>query len=376
MSTNVEPRIESGGRSTAPGQPRRILQITSYPPPRAGWGVRVEFLKRHLEQQGHVCTVLNIGSSRAIPSPEYETVLNGRDYVSKVWRFSRDGFVAHVHVNGASPKGFVLAILAELINLAWGRRCFLTFHAGVEQVYFPRPKYPMLLPVYWVLFTIPRAIICNSEAVKAKIVEYGIRPEKIVPIPAFSRQYLEGAGEPLPPDLEAFYRRFPVVVFSYTKMRPLFYPEALVDGFARFAARHPEAGLVLCGIAGHMEPGLWPAVQARITQPDLRDRVIVVEDLSHDAFLQALGRATLYLRTHLSDGVCSSVLEALALGVPVVATENGTRPAGVVTYPAEDRDALAAALSRVVERRDEVLAGMERPVVTDTLDVEARLLTA
>jgi hypothetical protein len=74
--------------------------------------VRVQFLKRHLEQYGHECVVLNIGSSRAIRSPEYETVLGGWDYVRKVWRFSRQGFVAHVHVNGASPKGFVLAILA------------------------------------------------------------------------------------------------------------------------------------------------------------------------------------------------------------------------------------------------------------------------
>ena len=134
----------------------------------------MQFLKEHLERHGHECVVLNIGSSRAIPSPEYETVLGAWDYVRKVWRFSRDGFVAHVHVNGASPKGFVLAILAELINLAFGRRCFLTFHAGVEQVYFPRPKYPALLPMYWVLFTLPKAIICNSEEVKSKIVEYGV----------------------------------------------------------------------------------------------------------------------------------------------------------------------------------------------------------
>jgi hypothetical protein len=119
--------------------PRKILQISSYPPPRAGWGVRVQFLKQQLEAHGHECTVLNIGTNRKVPSDEYETVLGGLDYVRKVWRFSRQGFTVHVHVNGASPKGFVLAILAALINLAAGRRCFLTFHAGIDQVYFPRP---------------------------------------------------------------------------------------------------------------------------------------------------------------------------------------------------------------------------------------------
>src|SRR5687767_74847 len=280
---------------------RRILQISSYPPPRAGWGVRVQFLKKHLESQGHECLVLNIGTSRAIPSPEYETVLGGLDYIRKLWRFSRQGFVAHVHVNGASPKGFVLAIVAEVVNLVWGRRCFLTFHAGIEQVYFPRPKYPLLLPVFWVLFTIPRRIVCNSKEVKAKIVEYGINPSKIVPIPAFSRQYLEAAQAPLPGDLEAFFRRFSQVVFCYIKMRPLFYPEATVEAFARLAARRHDVGLLLCGIVGHMERGIWPVVQARLAKPDVRDRVLVVDDLSHDLFLQTLGRASVCLRTHLSD---------------------------------------------------------------------------
>ena len=33
----------------------RLLEVTSYPPPRAGWGVRVEFLKTRLEGEGHQC---------------------------------------------------------------------------------------------------------------------------------------------------------------------------------------------------------------------------------------------------------------------------------------------------------------------------------
>ena len=32
--------------ASRPFRPAKILEITSYPPPRAGWGVRVEFLKR------------------------------------------------------------------------------------------------------------------------------------------------------------------------------------------------------------------------------------------------------------------------------------------------------------------------------------------
>ncbi|MBA3884179.1 MAG: glycosyltransferase family 4 protein [Acidobacteria bacterium] len=354
----------------------RILEISSYPPPRAGWGVRVQFLKKYLEAQGHECVVLNIGTNRTVPSDEYETVLGGFDYLRKVWRFGRRGYVAHVHVNGASMKGFVLAIVAEMVSVVCGRRCFLTFHAGIEQRYFPRPRYPLLLPVFWLLFTLPRSIICNSEEVKARIVEYGVSPGKIVPIPAFSRQYLESDAEPLPAEVEAFFRRFQEIVFCYMKMRPLFFPELTIEAFGGLAARRPGVGLLLCGIIGHMDEGIWPAVQARLSAADLRDRVLVVDDLPHGAFVQALGRATVCLRTHLSDGVCSSVMEALSLGVPVVATENHTRPPGVITYDPRHPSVLTALLDDVLSRRDQIAAGLQRPDVRDTLAEEAQLLTA
>jgi glycosyltransferase involved in cell wall biosynthesis len=355
---------------------RNILQITSYPPPRAGWGVRVQFLKKHLEAQGHRCVVLNIGTSRAIPSDEYETVLGAIDYISKVWRFCRRGFVVHMHVNGTSPKGFALAIAAQVISLATGRRPVLTFHGGVDQVYFPRPKAPLLLPVFRLLFGVPRWIICNNEAVKEKIVEYGVRPGKVVPIAAFSHQYLEQSSEALPNELEAFYQRFEHVVFSYMKMRPVFYPQPTVEGFARLARQRQDVGLVLCGVLGNMEPGIWPAVQARIEQPDLRGRVLVVDDLSHELFLNALGRASVCLRSPPSDGVCSSVLEALSLGVPVVASENHHRPPGVITYDVENVEELARVLGNVLDRRDEIAARLPRPEVRDTLSDEVELLTA
>jgi glycosyltransferase involved in cell wall biosynthesis len=108
----------------------------------------------------------------------------------------------------------------------------------------------------------------------------------------------------------------------------------------------------------------------------LRDRVLLVDDLPHELFLQALARATIFLRTHVSDGVCSSVMEALAFRVPVVATENHTRPAGVLTYAAEDAAGLASLLADVLSRREEIVAGLQPPEVRDTLADEAALLTA
>jgi glycosyltransferase involved in cell wall biosynthesis len=269
----------------------------------------------------------------------------------------------------------VLALLAEILNLACGRRCVLTFHAGLDQAYFPRPRAPLLLPMYWFLFTVPRRIICNSRAVKAKIVEYGVAADKIVPIPAFSCQYLEFDNVSLGEALEAFYSRFPNVLFCYLSLRQGFYADVLIEAFAQLARRQPNVGLVLCGVSGYSEQEVWNDFSKRIATHGLESRICIVDDLDHDQFLTALSRAAIYVRTPTSDGVSSSVLEALSLGVPVVAAENGTRPPSVITYPARDAEALAATIERVLAGRAEFAAALVRPVVPDTLSDEAALLT-
>jgi glycosyltransferase involved in cell wall biosynthesis len=356
--------------------PRKILQITAYPPPRCGWGVRVQFLKQRLELLGHSCVVLNTGPGRTIPSDEYETVLSGWDYLRKLWRFSRAGFVAHVHTNGKSPQGLVMALLAELVNLLWGKRCFLTFHAGEEQRYFPRSRAPLLAPLFWILFMIPRRIICNNAAVKGRIAEYGVPLDKITPIPAFSRQYLQFEPAWLGDTLEAFYARFPHVLFCYVHIQATYYPEVLIDALAEVTRVRSDVGLVICGLMGHREETLWRDLQARIRRLGVRDRILVVDDLDHDAFLTALSRSTAYVRTTPADGVSSSVLEALALRVPVVAADNSSRPAGVLTYEATNADALAVLLLDVVDRRTEIAAAIPTPTIADTLEDETQVLLA
>jgi glycosyltransferase involved in cell wall biosynthesis len=356
--------------------PAKILQISSYPPPRAGWAVRVEFLKHQLEAEGHECVVLNIGTSRCIPSPEYETVMSGSDYVRKVWRFCARGFLPHVHVNGATQKGLVLSIIAQVISLLFGRRVVLTFHAGVEQQFFPRHKAPMMVPAYWLLFKLSRAIVCNNEAMKRLIVQYGVRPSKIFPIPAFSVQYMQERADVLPANVEAFFGRYRHVLFSYVRFRPTFFIPELMTAFEQVAAARGDVGLILCGAAGHSEDDLLPKTTQQIERAGLGERVLILDDLTHEEFLAALARSAFYVRTPVSDGVASSVLESLSLGTPVVASENGSRPAGAITYPATDPAALAALLLDVLDRRASIVAAMPRPEIRDTLQEEVRLLTA
>jgi glycogen(starch) synthase len=338
--------------------------------------MRIELLKKALVASGHECVVLNIGANRRIPSSEYETVESLGDFVRKMWRYSRRGFVAHTHANGEATKGLGLALLAEMLNLLAGTRCVLTFHAGTDQPCFPRQNAPRMVPIYWLLFALPKTIVCNSESVRRKIQEYGVAPDKIRAIPAFTRQYLEFAEVPLPPEVHAFYERFPHVIFAYVRLQAGYYLDVLVRGFAAIAARRPDVGLLLVGVDEETDPRLSADTKSLLDRLHVGPRTHLLGDVDHDAFLTLVTRSALYLRTPSSDGIAASVLEALTLGIPVVASDNGTRPAGVITYPAMDADALADRVCETLARRHEIVRDMPRPVIEDTLADEIAVLAA
>jgi glycosyltransferase involved in cell wall biosynthesis len=347
----------------------RILEITSYPPPRAGWGVRVEHVRRRLESMGHVCDVLNTGKSRKIRSADYVDVQHALDYARKVVRFSLRGYTIHGHINGDSPKGLLLTIFAELVGAACGTRCYLTFHAGPEQRLFPQHRSRLFAPLFRLAFALPQRIICNSQAVKDRIVGYGVRPEKIVPIPAFSTQYLEFDDAGLPPRIEAAVAAADPLLCTYVFFREEFFLDSLADGFARIAERHPRAVLAVMGSDAGSE-----AFRERIRAAGLERRVVICGDMPHDLFLTLMKRSKIYIRTPKKDGVASSVLEALSLGIPVVAAENGTRPPSVITFAPDDAADLAAKVCETLQHYEAVRAGVVRPEIRDTVADEADLL--
>jgi len=350
---------------------RKILEITSYPPPRAGWGVRVSFLKNALEETGNVCEVLNISPfSRKIPSNEYLTSLNGFDYVKKVLSRCLKGYRVHMHMNGDSPKGFILTVLAMTISLFTFRRAHLTFHAGPYQLYFPQERAPLLTPLYKYIFAISKTIICNDEAVKEKIIGYGVKPGKIIPIQAFSVQYLNYFPVSLDRELLDFIKNKSPVISVYVFMRPEFFIENMIKAITELTKTHPNLGLIILGLDEGFEE-----IRELISKNGIEKNVFFAGDQSHDSFLTLLSKSDIYLRTPVKDGVCSSVLEALSLKVPVVASENNRRPKSVVTYDNDDLSDMVKVLDEVIRNLPEYKSKVVKPFIEDTVQTEIDILT-
>lgn len=347
----------------------RILEIGPFPPPHAGWAVRIALVKAAIQERGHTCVALNLGENRTVPSPEYECVYGPWDYLKKLLSYSLRGYLLHIHTNGESAKGFAVALVATAAALLGGRRPVVTFHAGTEQKYFPRANSRPTTPVLRTLFGAARAIVCNNADVKACIVDYGVDPTKVFPIPAFSRQYLEGPPATLDASVESFLVQRRPVVLTYVECRPEYALDRLFAAVAGAIRTFPRLGLIVVGASQDAE-----SMTALLRSAGLANQALHLPTVEHAMFLALLRRASVYLRSGRTEGSSSSIREALALGVPVVANEVVGQPEGVVTYPWADTAAMTDRLVAVLQNGAPATAQTAPAQVEDTLAQEVELL--
>ena len=361
-----------GGQADAPAQsseafqePVRVLQIGNYPPPMCGWAIQLKLVTEELRRRGHTSDVLKINEGRQIKSPEYIDVQSGTDYLKKIVRYALRGYRLNVHVNGMSKKGYWLAMAAAMVGRMVNRPALVTFHGGLSQDYFPRYDRSLAHRAFYVLFRMAGEVACDSEPIREAIIKYGIRPEKVSSIATFSPQYLDFERVTLPERVERFLQQHPRVILSYASFRPEYRLEVLREGMQRYRAIDPEAGFVWLGFPGKEMPaaeefvGTWPAEE--------RATLLLLGNLNHDEFLSLLSRCFVYLRTPECDGVAASVLESLALKIPVVASENGRRPAGVVTYRDTDAGEMVEKLRFVREQYEKVQQSLQSDTGDDNV---------
>ena len=334
----------------------KILQIGNYPPPMCGWAMQTKLVTEELRRRGHTCEVLKINENRQVKDSAYVDVQSGPDYFWKVVRYALAGYRLNVHVNAMSKKGYLLAMTAVLVGRILGRPALVTFHGGLSQDYFPRHDSWKLYKSFQLLFRLAGAVACDSAEIKQAIEGYGIPSSQVMAIATFSPQYLHFEQAVLPAEAEEFpFRRRPVF-FSYVSFRPEYRLETLREGMLLFRKKHPLAGFIWLGFPGKE---LQSAQNFVASWPqDERDALLLLGNLSHAQFLTLMTRCFAVLRTPACDGVAASVLEALALGVPVEASENGRRPAGVITYEDTSAEDMCDKLLYLVDNDETVKAGM------------------
>jgi glycosyltransferase involved in cell wall biosynthesis len=354
-------------------EPAKILQIGNYPPPMCGWAIQLKLVTDELRRRGHVCEVLKINEGRQIKSSEYVDVQDGADYFRKVWRFALKGYQLNVHVNGMSKKGYWLALAAVLVGRLVNRPTLVTFHGGLSQKYFPRHDSFVVHWAFRLLFHLSGGIACDSKPIQREIERYGIAPGKVKSIATFSSQYVSFEPATLAPEVESFLSTHSLVFFSYVSFRPEYRLGVMREAMRMYRRKQPGAGFIWLGFPGKEFAAAqnfvqdWPA--------DERNSLLLLGNLRHDEFLSLLSRCFAYLRTPECDGVAASVLESLALGIPVVASENGRRPDGVITYRDEDASDMCEKLLFVTEHHRQIKENLTQHESEDNVGLMADWLS-
>jgi glycosyltransferase involved in cell wall biosynthesis len=185
----------------------------------------------------------------------------------------------------------------------------------------------------------------DSEFVAGEVVEaFSVPAHRVRAVPPGVPPLAEGGAAP-----RLGVDRYILAVGTVEPRKD--YP-GLVRAFDRLAGDRPDVGLVVAGADA------WGAerFRAAVEASPHRDRVIRPGYLS-DADLAALIRGAAVLAyPSRYEGFGFPPLQAMAAGVPVVATDAGSVPEVVgdaaATVPVGDAEALAEALARVLDDRD------------------------
>lgn len=226
----------------------------------------------------------------------------------------------------------------------WGGPWVVSFH-GVDVSTKLHEKGEESTGTLQEVFQEAELVMARSESLLLRLKELGCPADKLrlnrTPIPM---QHLQASVRTPPPDGE--WR-----IVQACRLIPKKGILTAIKAMEQVLSVWPKAQFRICG-TGPQEMKLREAIEQR----GLGDRVLLLGWLSQEQLLAEYERAHLFLHpsevTKDSDqeGIPNSMLEAMATGLPVVATQHGGIPEAVthgedgLLVPEKSPDALAAAL--------------------------------
>jgi len=273
--------------------------------------------------------VLNI-DPRAPESDAYIKISGAVDLARELVRHAWNGWSFSVHTNGHNRKSWAIALACGVVSQL-GPGAELTLHSGMAPAFIKRaPKWAR--PALRLGCRQYRRVICVNEEIAGAVAELGISKERIQIKPAFLP--IESRECPVPSAIEHWMKKHSPVITSTIFFRPEYGFEFLVRAVTTLREKYPRMGCLVMGGGESREQAA--------------EGMFLAGDLNHELCLALMARSSVFVRPTLRDGDSISVREAHALGVPVVASNVGTRPDGVVLFEAGDVNGLVDALKRVL----------------------------
>lgn len=332
----------------------RVLQLGPWPPPNGGVQTNLAAIRSLLLRKGHGCEVINLHRHRTgrDSGVHHPTTAAGVLALLAARRFD----IVHLHIGGGLPAR--LLSLAGVCAALPRARSVLTFHSGG---YATSPDGRTAGPrtVRGLVFRrFDRIIAVNAEIARL-FARFGVPEARIRlicphPLPSAPPDAV------LPGGMQAFFDAHSPVLATVGLLEPEYDLGLQIEALGRIRERHPRAGLVIAG-AGSLEGSLRADIAAR----PYAEHILLCGDVPHPVALRIIHEAAVFLRTTLHDGDSVALREALHLGTPVVATDNGMRPEGVRLMAPGDAAGLCARVGQCLSaprppsRKDDPEANIE-----------------
>ena len=317
----------------------RVLQLGPYPPPEGGINRNMLAIRDELHKNGHECSIIATARSSKITSePDVHHPRTPIQLLNLLAKLKYD--VLHLHLGGEISKR-VLGFIAACAFFGRGKSV-LTMHSGgyaLENAETAKPFSPD-----GTVFRRFERIVCVNPLMIEMFHKFGVKRDRLRLIYPFVLQSPDSSVN-IPARLKDFAEKHKPFLLTVCLLEDTYDLFMQIDAMEKITSVFPDAGLMIVG-SGSLEEPLKKAVAAK----SYAQNVFLAGDVEHKITLHLIKRADVLLRTTLFDGDAIAVREALHLGTPVVATDNGMRPAGVCLIPIHDAEALIRAIENAVER--------------------------
>jgi len=316
-----------------PARQLRVLLLGPYPPPHGGVETNVVAIRDFLFRSQINCQVINLTRHR-------KTEGNGVYYPRGVFEVLRlllklQFDIIHIHIGGEVT--WRLLGLGFVCSLLPGRKVVLTLHSGGYPS-SPAGKGARPGSFRGHIFSRFDGLIGVNQEIVDMFVRFGVPRQRIRLIAPYALPE-QIPDVPLPDTMRAFYESHSPLLLTVSGLEPEYDLPLQINALRSFREVRPNAGLVIVG-GGSCEREILEEIRA---QP-YGEHILLAGDVPHEVALCAMSMADVFLRTSLYDGDSIAVREALHFGLPIIATDNGMRPAGVHLIPAGNQSALSNAL--------------------------------
>jgi glycosyltransferase involved in cell wall biosynthesis len=298
--------MHSRDHATSPNLPT-ICLVAELPPPTGGMAIQAAMLSTALRAEGH--EVVNVRTNTlALTSPwrripVLRSVINFLGYFAALLRGCRRADIVHVFGN-SYLSFFLFSMPAVLVAQMLGKKSVLHYHGGAAREFLQR----------WGWLAIPilrRAdrILVPSGFLRRIFDDFGITSAELPNI--------------LPLERLAFHPRLPLQprIIIARHLEHDYNPSCGLRAFAKVRERYPGATMIVAGDGSE---------RAKLTQQcrelGIADSVRFTGNVDTMAMSKLYDQSDVYLNCSRVDNQPVSMLEAFALGLPVVSTDVGGIP--------------------------------------------------